>query len=89
MTISVRFVWGSEGVPFTFSPEQDSCKRKWGTGDTIGMIRKLKYFLGMNKKGILEKRRNPKQRRGFFMPDSKKKRYPKKKWVSASVGGGF
>ena len=48
MTISVRFVWGSEGVPFTFSPEQDSCKRKWGTGDTIGMIRKLKYFLGMN-----------------------------------------
>ena len=49
MTISVRFVWGSEGVPFTFSPEQDSCKRKWGTGDTIGMIRKLKYFLGMNK----------------------------------------
>ena len=57
MTISVRFVWGSEGVPFTFSPEQDSCKRKWGTGDTIGMIRKLKYFLGMNKKGILEKRR--------------------------------
>ena len=49
MTISVRFVWGSEGVPFTFSPEQDSCKRKWGTGDTIGMIRKLKSFLGMNK----------------------------------------
>ena len=49
MTISVRFVWGSEGVPFTFSPEQDSCKRKWGTGDTIGILRKLKYFLGMNK----------------------------------------
>ena len=49
MTISVRFVWGSEGVPFTFSPEQDSCKRKWGTGDTIGMIRKLKSFLGMSK----------------------------------------
>ena len=48
MTISVRFVWGSEGVPFTFSPEQDSCKRKWGTGDTIGRIRKLKYFLSMN-----------------------------------------
>ena len=49
MTISVRFVWGSEGVPFTFSPEQDSCKRKWGTGDTIGMIKKLKYFLRTNK----------------------------------------
>ena len=53
MTISVRFVWGSEGVPFTFSPEQDSCKRKWGTGDTIGMIRKLKSFLGMNKFCVL------------------------------------
>ena len=48
MTISVRFVWGSEGVPFTLSLEQDLSKRKWGTGDTIGMIRKLKYFLSMN-----------------------------------------
>ena len=48
MTISIRFVWGSEGVPFTLSPEQDLSKRKWGTGDTIGRIRKLKYFLSMN-----------------------------------------
>ena len=42
--LSARFVWGSEGVPFTFVLNKTRVKE---SGDTMDVIRKLDQWIGL------------------------------------------